>query len=171
MGSIAYPVLFPEEVTGPSASTGGGGGAVLPEGRYVRIERPTGIYLEEGILNLGELEVFDESDINVALNASVIGGPGVAHTAGPFENLTDVNYSNFAHTTGDGVPFLRVDLGGVHKIKKIVITNRPDCCKERVVDAKVIILGANGSTVVKETPSITTTADKYTLTFPENTWS
>lgn len=169
-GVIAYPALFPEGAAGPSAS--GGGGVNLPEGRYVRIELPSGRYNEDdNILNLGELEVFDESDTNIALNASVTGGPGGAHGAGPYTNLTDGNYSNFAHTTGDGVPFMQVDLGGIHKIKKVVIINRPDCCKERVVDAKVIILAANGTTVVKETPAITTTADTYTLTFPGNTWS
>jgi hypothetical protein len=191
---LLYPVLFPEDgAAGPSASRGGGGaagpsasgggggaagpsasgggGTELPEGRYVRIELPSGTYDEENILNLGELEVFDESDTNIALNTPVTGGPWGAHGGGPYENLTDGNYSNLAHTTGDGVPFMQVDLGGVHKIKKVVITNRSDCCKERAVDAKVIILAANGTTVVKETPAITTTAAKYTLTFPGNTWS
>ena len=86
---------------------------VLPQARYVRVERPSGIYLQEGLINLGELEVFDKVGTNIALNAAVTGGPGAAHPAGPYDRLTDGNFGNFAHTTGDGVPFMEIDLGAV----------------------------------------------------------
>jgi len=59
----------------------------------------------------------------------------------------------------------------VKEIKKLIITNRTSCCKNRAVGIKVVILGADGTTVIKETPAITTVADTYTLTFPTNTWS
>ena len=94
------------------------------------------------------------------------------HPAGPLPNLTDGNFSNFAHTLGrdvNEIDKMTVDLGSENEIEKIKITNRVDCCKHRAQGIKAVILGADGTTVVKETPAITTTADTYTFTFPDST--
>jgi hypothetical protein len=138
---------------------------VLPQVRYVRVERPSGIYLQEGLINLGELEVFDKVGTNIALNAAVTGGPGAAHSAGPYDRLTDGNFGNFAHTTGDGVPFMEIDLGAVKEIAKIVITNRPDCCQDRLTDATLKLLDGSKA-VVKTTAAIV--SDKMKLTYDFN---
>jgi len=115
-------------VDGAGAGAGADSGPVLPSAQYVKVERPTGTY-PANIVNLGEIEVFDKAGTNIALNATVTGGPGVEHTAGPFARLTDGDATglvsgNFAHTTGNGVAFLQVDLGAVKEIAKMIITNR-----------------------------------------------
>ena len=125
------------------------------------------------IINLAELEVFDASGTNLAAGKTVTGSSEYSSTHG-YINLTDGNKTNFAHTKGrteEEIDYLQVDLGAEKEIKKLVITNRTSCCKNRAVGVKAVILAADGTTVVKETPAITTTADTYTVTFPENTWS
>ena len=152
-----------------------------PKGRYVKLVQ-TVAYDEsaEGniddknkILNLAELEVFDASGTNLAASKPVTGSSEypAPHV---WSNLTDGNKTNFAHTLGrtpSEYDSMTVDLGAEKEIKKLVITNRTSCCKNRAVGVKAVILAADGTTVVKETPAITTTADTYTLTFPGNTWS
>ena len=72
-------------------------------------------------------------------------------------------------TTAEEIDNLQVDIGSVQEIEKIKITNRTSCCKNRAIGIKAVILGADGTTVIKETPAITTMADTYTFTFPDST--
>ena len=174
--SAAAMMMGGEET--PTAAAGAGAattpvGPTLPSAQYVKVERPTGTY-PDNIVNLGEIEVFDKAGTNIALNAVVTGGPGGAHSAGPFDRLTDGDATglaggNFAHTTGNGVAFLQVDLGAVKEIAKVVITNRGNnesggCCGNRLTDAKLILLDA-GNTAVKTTAVIDTTKSKITYDF------
>ena len=145
--------------TGPTGPTG----PVLPEARYVRVERPSSNY-PGNIINLGELQVFDEAGTNIALNATVTGGPQGAHGAGPYERLTDGNFNNFAHTKGNGVSFLEVDLGAVKEIAKVVIMNRKDCCQDRLGGAKLVLLDGSRANV-KTTPAIVSSKMKLTYDF------
>ena len=175
--SVAAMMMGGGEET-PAAAAGAGAaktpaGPTLPSAQYVKVERPTGTY-PGNIVNLGEIKVFDKAGTNIALNAVVTGGPGDQHGAGPFANLTDGDDTglvggNFAHTTGDGVGFLQVDLGAVKEIAKVVITNRGNnadggCCGNRLGDAKLILLDAS-STAVKTTAVIDTTKLKITYDF------
>lgn len=160
---------------GPAAPSG------PPKGRYVKLVH-TMAYDENApgneddknkIINLAELEVFDQSGTNLASGKPVTGSSEYSSTHG-YINLTDGNKTNFAHTKGrtvDEIDYLQVDLGDTKEIKKLVITNRTSCCKGRAVGIKAVILGSDGTTVIKETPAISTTADTYTLTFPENAWN
>ncbi len=165
---------------GPS-STGPAPPSGPPKGRYVKLvhtvaydANATGNDDDKNkILNLAELEVFDASGTNLAASKPVTGSSQypAPHV---WSNLTDGNKTNFAHTLGrtpTEYDSMTVDLGAEKEIKKLVITNRTDCCKDRAIGVKAVILAANGTTVVKETPAITTTADTYTLIFPGNTWS
>jgi hypothetical protein len=175
--SVAAMMMGGGEET-PAAAAGAGAaktpaGPTLPSAQYVKVERPTGTY-PGNIVNLGEIKVFDKAGTNIALNAVVTGGPGDQHGAGPFANLTDGDDTglvggNFAHTTGDGVGFLQVDLGAVKEIAKVVITNRGNdtgggCCGNRLGGAKLILLDAS-STAVKTTAVIDTTKLKITYDF------
>ena len=175
--SVAAMMMGGGEET-PAAAAGAGAaktpaGPTLPSAQYVKVERPTGTY-PGNIVNLGEIKVFDKAGTNIALNAVVTGGPGDQHGAGPFANLTDGDDTglvggNFAHTTGDGVGFLQVDLGAVKEIAKVVITNRGNnadggCCGNRLGDAKLILLDAS-SAAVKTTAVIDTTKLKITYDF------
>jgi len=151
-----------EDDSGGGGGGGSGSGSGLPKARYVRVERPSADY-PGNIINLGEIEVFDEDDNNISLNAPVTGGPGV-HSAGPFVNLTDGNYDTFAHTKNDGSSFLQVDLGAVYEIKKVVITNRHNCCQNRLGNAILKLIGVNEEQV-QVTPSIDTEKMKMTWDF------
>ena len=155
--------------------------SIFPKGRYVKLvhtvaydANATGnIDDKNKIINLAELEVFDASGTNLAASKTVTGSSQypAPHV---WSNLTDGNKTNFAHTFGrtpSEYDSMTVDLGAEKEIKKLVITNRTSCCKNRAIGVKAVILGYNGTTVVKETPAITTTADTYTLTFPGNIWS
>ena len=156
--------------------------SIFPKGRYVKLVHTVAydanargnIDDKNKIINLAELEVFDASGTNLAARKTVTGSSQypAPHV---WSNLTDGNKTNFAHTFGrtpSEYDSMTVDLGAEKEIKKLVITNRTSsCCKHRAIGVKAVILGYNGTTVVKETPAITTTADTYTLTFPGNTWS
>ena len=139
-----------------------------PEGvanvRYVRLERPV------PVINLAEVEVFDENDVNVALSKTVTGGPGAAHPAGPFARLVDGSKarSNFAHTRGNGVNFMQIDLGAATTVKKIVITNRLNCCQDRTENMKVILLDAS-ETVLKTTDVVNKGQKEMTMDFSATT--
>jgi hypothetical protein len=125
------------------------------------------------IINLAELEVFAKGGTtSLAAGKTVTGSSEYSATHG-YLNLVDGNMTNFAHTKGrtaGEIDYLQVDLGSVQEIEKIKITNRTSCCKNRAIGIKAIILGADGTTVVKETPAITTMADTYTFTFPGTAW-
>ena len=141
----------------------------LPSGQYVKLVQTS----LTDVINLAELEVFAKAGTtNLAAGKTVT---SVAfHPAGPLGNLVDGNMTNFAHThdtaadTGDS---MLIDLGSVQEIEKIKITNRVDCCSERAMGIKAVILGADGTTVIKETAVITTDAATYTFTFPGTAWA
>ena len=176
--SSAAMMMGGGETPSPSPS---GGTPAPPKGRHIKLvhvvaydESAEGNVDDKNkIINLAELEVFDTSGTNLAAGKTVTGS---SEYPAPhlWSNLTDGNKTNFAHTLGrtpSEYDSMQVDLGAEKEIKKIVITNRTSCCKNRAVGVKAVILAADGTTVVKETPAISTVADTYTLTFPGNTWS
>ena len=124
------------------------------------------------ILNLAEVEVFAPGGTTSLAAGMTVTGTNLWSTF-PGSYLVDGNMTNFAHTGGVGANVLDeflVDLGSVQEIEKIKITNRTDCCQERAIGIKAVILGADGTTVIKETPTITTNAATYTFTFPGTAW-
>ena len=151
--------------------------ALSKKGRFVKLEH-TEAYNESApgnaddrnkIININELEVFDTKGTNLAAGKPAIGSK-IAFSGNA--RLTDGNLNHYIHTKGEKeVDYLQVDLGSEQEINKLVITNRVDCCKNRAIGIKAVILAADGTTVIMETPAIRTTADTYTLSFPGNTWS
>ena len=159
--------------TGPAAPT-------IPSGQYVKLVHTVAQdNSAEGnaddknkILNLAELEVFAKGGTTSLAAGKTVTGTALAANY-PGANLVDGNMTNFAHTWGRDATVkdeFTVDLGSVQEIEKIKITNRVDCCKNRAIGIKAVILGADGTTVVEETPAISTTADTYTFTFPGTAW-
>ena len=154
----------------------------LPSGQHVKLVHTTAqdnsaegnVDDKNMILNLAELEVFAKGGTtSLAAGKTVTGSSEYSATHG-YLNLVDGNMTNFAHTKGrtaGEIDYLQVDLGSVQEIEKIKITNRTSCCKNRAIGIKAIILGADGTTVVKETPAISTVADTYTFTFPGTAWA
>ena len=171
-----------------AAGAGAGAGAktpvvpTLPSGQYVKLVHTVAqdnsaagnVDDKNKILNLAELEVFAKGGTtSLAAGKTVTGSSEYSSTHG-YINLVDGNMTNFAHTVGrtaEEIDYLQVDLGSVQEIEKIKITNRTSCCQKRAIGVKAVILGADGTTVIKETPAITTNAATYTFTFPGTAWA
>ncbi|XP_058610120.1 uncharacterized protein LOC131526057 [Onychostoma macrolepis] len=117
------------------------------EGRYVNIFLPGhGKYL-----TLCEVQVFTAKKTsecpfvlkNLAAGAEVVQSSTYNHL-GAAQNAVDGNTeSNYmlgscTHTAGDD-PWWRADLKEVHKVTRVIITNRGDCCEERIVGAQIRI--------------------------------
>ena len=169
------------EEDGAGAGAGGASTPTIPSGQYVKLVHTVAQdNSAEGnaddknkILNLAEVEVFAPGG-TTSLAAGKTVEAANFHPAGPLPNLVDGNMGNFAHTLGrtaDDYDAMTVDLGSVQKIEKIKITNRVDCCKGRAIGIKAQILGSDGTTVIDETPAISTEADTYTFTFPGTAWA
>jgi hypothetical protein len=154
----------------------------LPSGQYVKLVHTVGQDTSAAgndddknkILNLAELEVFAEDGTTSLAAGKTVTGTAFNTSHFPGTNLVDGNMTNFAHTFGRAADVLDeflVDLGSVQEIEKIKINNRVDCCQKRAIGVKAVILGADGTTVIKETPAITTEAATYTFTFPGTAWA
>jgi hypothetical protein len=152
----------------------------LPSGRYVKLIQTiaqdlslTGLDNQNKVLNIAELEVFDRNGAtSIAAGKTVTGSSQHSATHG-YINLVDGNTGNFAHTKGRTATefdYLQVDLGSVQEIEKIKIINRTGQNRNRAIGVKAVILGGDGTTVIRETPAITTAADTYIFTFPGTTW-
>ena len=168
----------------PAAGAGAGAGAAaatLPSGQHVKLVHTTAqdnsaegnVDDKNMILNLAELEVFAKGGTTSLAAGKTVTGTAVAASY-PGANLVDGNMTNLAHTFGRDVNVkdeFTTDLGSVQEIEKIKITNRTSCCQKRAIGVKAVILGADGTTVIKETPAITTNASTYTFTFPGTAWA
>jgi len=172
----------PTTPAGPIAPT-------IPSGQYVRLEQTiaydASAMRDDGttagndddknkIINLAEIEVFAPGGTTSLAAGKTVEGTMFRSESYPGSNFVDGVMNNFGHTWGRDVNVkdqIQIDLGSVQEIEKIKITNRVDCCKNRAIGIKAVILGADGTTVIKETPAITTKADTYTFTFPGTTWA
>ena len=170
MGGGEKPVEDPTTTSEPS----------YPKGRYVILENIVSHDANaEGnddekhkIINLAEVEVFAPGGTTSLAADKPVDGTMFRSEAFPGSNFVDGNFTNFGHTWGRDESVhdqIKIDLGSENEIEKIKITNRVDCCKHRAQGIKAVILAADGTTVVKETPAITTTADTYIFTFPDST--
>ncbi len=63
---------------------------------------------------------------------------GAAQNAVDGNTESDYMLGSCTHTVGDD-PWWRVDLKEVHKVTRVIITNRGDCCEERIVGAQIRI--------------------------------
>jgi hypothetical protein len=161
------------------SSGGGGGGGAGPSaptgvsGQYVELAFPEGT---DGKYNLTphEIYVYDAAGTNMALNqsveaSSIHGGPNGGMTGAM---AVDGDENTFWHALG-GKSSIKIDLGAVKEIAKIEIKNNEGTTAfngVRSIDrmamgkAKITIYGADGTTVVKSTPEISTPgAARYTI--------
>ena len=89
-------------------------------------------------MHIQELEVYDDSNRNIARGKK---HPAVRQSSkgwnGSINYITDGNkkykrWPNSNHTQYRGRQWIELDLGGNHRITKIVVYNRPDCCRRRL---------------------------------------
>ncbi|XP_052330067.1 uncharacterized protein LOC118377339 isoform X11 [Oncorhynchus keta] len=116
------------------------------EGRYVVVVIPG----RSEWLTLCELEVHGTPAGNVALNGPVgnVALNGVATQSSLYENRNaydaidgkrNTHYGSCTHTLKDRNPWWRVDLLNVYRITDVTLTNRGDCCPERLDGAEIRI--------------------------------
>ncbi|XP_068136070.1 uncharacterized protein [Hyperolius riggenbachi] len=91
-----------------------------------------------------EMSHVKPGDGNVALNgvasqSSTLDGQSSAKNA--IDGNLDPNFlsGSCAHTKEDAPPWWRVNLQQPHKISKVIITNRGDCCWDRLTGASILI--------------------------------
>jgi hypothetical protein len=149
-------------------------GPDYPTGRYVKLQQTTAydstnVGNEYKNINLAELEVYDENDKKISHQRPVTMSSGSGG-----ERLTDGSFNNFANTKSSDqreLDSMIVDLGAEHKIKALLITNRSDCCKDRAIGIRAIVLDSNKK-AVKSTPAIVIVEDSYEFVFDESKgWS
>ena len=115
----------------------------------------------EKLINLLEVQVFDADDENIAKGKPVTGIPDVHESS----NLVDGDDTTMAHTTtGEGIHSVSINLESTSKIKKIVITNRTDCCTARAIGLKINIQDTDRINTFT-TPPITKDSKTYTFDF------
>ncbi|XP_039662591.1 uncharacterized protein LOC120562764 isoform X2 [Perca fluviatilis] len=119
------------------------------EGRYINIVIPG----RQEYLTLCEVEVTGQpSDPNIARRGNVIQsslhGNAVPERAIDGNRASDWAQGSCTHTNNDFKPWWRLDLLKTYKINTVTITNRGDCCPERINGAVIRIgnsLSDNGN--------------------------
>ncbi|XP_067217491.1 uncharacterized protein [Chanodichthys erythropterus] len=83
-----------------------------------------------------------DSKGNLALNAKAMQS-SLGHALGDAQHAVDGNRdsdyfkSSCTHTKTEFNPWWRVDLGNIYSVSNVTITNRGDCCKERLRGAQI----------------------------------
>ncbi|XP_067660290.1 uncharacterized protein [Haliotis asinina] len=126
-------------------------------GRYVRIRKLTAtdpLTICEVTVSGGKFKPTfpGVNPTNVALNrparatsqltfaaSNLIASPGLA-VDGNFDSQYDTGRSCFSSIVGDLTPTLYIDLGAYYYITSVTVTNRGDCCAERLRNIDVGIL-------------------------------
>jgi hypothetical protein len=132
-------------------------------GRYIRLQ-----FDHVECLNIAQIEVYSkETGGNIITPSTPVTKPDgwvYPNDYYPAKNLVDGTGNSFAHTSCHNVPWIEVDLGQSVPIQRIVVVNRKDCCKERIVGTTLIIMDG-ARKITYNAIKITTTHDRYTY-FP-----
>jgi hypothetical protein len=96
-------------------------------------------------LNLAEIKVYSKKGGPniITPNTPVTKPSGYQGDVFPARNFVDGDTGetyNFACTSGGDVPWIQVDLGSMIEIYKVVVYNREDCCRARILGAVLQIL-------------------------------
>ena len=117
----------------------------IVDGRYVEV------FLGDNFLHVGEVEIYGVLSTygmpNIALNKPA----HQSDTSPGFEALkaVDGNLQSSSHTGIDKNNFWIVDLETWTLIRKIIVHNRHDCCKERLKGATISILDYDKNVVAR----------------------
>ncbi|XP_055757088.1 uncharacterized protein LOC129835476 [Salvelinus fontinalis] len=109
------------------------------DGRYVVVVIPG----QNKILTLCEVEVYGTPAVNLAVKGvatqSSLYGDGQANNAIDGNRESNYHKMSCTHTAQETNPWWRVDLLDVYRVTAVSITNRGDCCSERLNDAEIRI--------------------------------
>ena len=135
-------------------------------GQYIRLQ-----YNRQDFLNLTKIEVYtDSSDSSNIITPNTIITKSSNYDiwdSYPARNMVNNTTGNLiAITAWRDIPWIMVNLGSVMPIYKVVVTNRRDCCRERILGTSLIILNPQMKPVYHSHP-VTSTNLTYTW-FPPN---
>ncbi|GMH88338.1 hypothetical protein TrST_g13960 [Triparma strigata] len=130
-----------DEKSSPTAS---GVCSKCPKGKFDKLT-DWSIHIEasssEGVINLAEIEAMDADGVKITpLRATML----EAKSANPASNCVDsitTNYCLSDDATRNN--WLRIDYNAedLPKLSRIVINNREDCCKDRIVGSRIYVVG------------------------------
>uniref|UniRef100_A0A8C5R052 Fucolectin tachylectin-4 pentraxin-1 domain-containing protein n=1 Tax=Leptobrachium leishanense TaxID=445787 RepID=A0A8C5R052_9ANUR len=115
-------------------------------GQYVTVtipDRPEYLTLCE-VKVYGEEKIFFYADVNLALRgissqSSTYDYLGAAENAIDGSRSTNYMSGHCTHTAQDAPPWWRLDLTKVYNVTRVKVTNRGDCCSERIDGAEIRI--------------------------------
>jgi len=120
-------------------------------------------------LNLAQIAVYPDESVSgnlITPNTGVSKSSGWYGDGFPNRNFVDGVGNSFVHTSCHDVPWIEVDIGSTTPIFRIVITNRKDCCAERILGTKLIIMDTNRNRIYTSDP-VATVNSTYTWFPPE----
>lgn len=120
------------------------------KGRYVQLKRSDG---KDESINILEIEVYNKNGkITQGITPSIYPQHGEVKYFGPQYLIDGLSPSKFPnndwklpHTTASKDAFMELDLGSEQEIDRVVIKNRQDCCKDRMVGTELQILDSNAA--------------------------
>ncbi|XP_053535197.1 fucolectin isoform X2 [Ictalurus punctatus] len=105
-------------------------------------QRPMLLFLGICIFSLQWMLTHQEVNValgGVATQSSVLDNYYPAYFAIDGNRASDVNSYSCSHTNFENNPWWRVDLLAVYDISSVIVTNRGDCCSERINGAEIHI--------------------------------
>jgi len=97
-------------------------------------------------LNLAQIQVYTSDDPAsqvITPRTQVTKSSGYQGDIFPVSNFVDGVGKSFVHSSCGDVPWIRVNLGSPTLIYKIVVTNRHDCCQERILGTVLQLLDSS----------------------------
>jgi hypothetical protein len=136
----------------------------LKEARYVKLQRTDG---KNEFINVLEIEVYDKNNTKITTGVTPSLNPQYESPDlfGPQYLIDSLAPNSFPsgwklpHTTNVPNAYMQLDLNQDTFISKVVIKNRLDCCKERIVGCSLLLLNSSNSEVYRKT--IDTIQDIY----------
>jgi hypothetical protein len=123
--------------------------------RYVKLQRTDG---KSEFINILEIEVYDQNNtkITTGITPSLHPQYDKPELFGPqflIDSLAPDNFPSgwkLPHTTNVPNAYMQLDLNQDTFISKVVIKNRLDCCKERIVGCSLLLINSSNSEVYKK---------------------
>jgi hypothetical protein len=136
--------------------------------QIIRIKRINTSPDGSNAINIADIQAFDINGKLINPQASSYSDGGIGF---PASNSIDGNMNNFSHTSDARDNFIQVSYSSPVQVSKIVITNRKDCCKNRMIGTHLQLFSKSGETPDIGSIPITDTRDIYTFTFNGSSWN
>jgi hypothetical protein len=125
-------------------------------GRYVRVQLEGTNYL-----HMREVEVWAPATAtrsNVAIGTKASQSSTYAAQYGAEQAVNGETNRLFTHTNATALPWFQLDLGTVDQISSVTISNRPDCCQDRLANFYLLVsdveLAANDLPTLLSQPGV-----------------